>query len=189
MRQKKDLFLNVRSEIEQLHDLGHAGSRHPAEAGQFGIVPNRFLPQQSVKPDGECHEPGDPGNGAASRFASAGDRTRQLVLPPARSASAKIECVGDLLVGRSRCAPPAPVAAMEPDGDLPGGSVVADPLDDGLYRLDLPGAIHLFPLGRHQTFRGCASLSRPRTDSSMARAGSDFAGHTAQPLRCAFRHT
>ena len=36
---------------------------------------------------------------------------------------------------------------MEPDGDLPGGAVVADPLDDGLYRLDLPGAIHLFPLG------------------------------------------
>src|ERR1035441_5303782 len=36
---------------------------------------------------------------------------------------------------------------MEPDGDLPHGPVVADPLDDGLYRLDLPGAIHLSPLG------------------------------------------
>src|ERR1017187_8147601 len=36
---------------------------------------------------------------------------------------------------------------MEPDGDLPRGPVVADPLDDGLYRLNLPGAIHLFPLG------------------------------------------
>jgi hypothetical protein len=28
---------------------------------------------------------------------------------------------------------------MEPDGDLPGDPVVADPLDNGLYRLDLPG--------------------------------------------------
>ena len=68
-RQKKDLFLNVRSEIEQLHDLRHAGSRHPAEAGQFRIIPNRFLPHQPLKPDGERHEPRDPGNGAVSRVA------------------------------------------------------------------------------------------------------------------------
>ena len=54
-RQKKDLFLNVRSEIEQLHDLRHTGSRHPAEASQFRIIPNRLLPQQSVKADGEGH--------------------------------------------------------------------------------------------------------------------------------------
>jgi hypothetical protein len=32
----------------------------------------------------------------------------------------------------------------------------------------------------------CAPLSFPRTDSSISRAGSDFAGQTAQPLRCAF---
>src|SRR5450759_1695563 len=35
---------------------------------------------------------------------------------------------------------------MEPDGDLPRGPVVADPLDDRLDRLHLPGTIHLFPL-------------------------------------------
>src|ERR1017187_7024791 len=45
-RQKQDLFLNVWSQIEQLHDLGHAGSRHPAEAGQFGIIPHRSIPHQ-----------------------------------------------------------------------------------------------------------------------------------------------
>jgi len=67
--QKKDLFLNVRSEIEQLHDLCHAGSRHPAKAGQFRIIPNRFIPKQALKPDGERHESGDPGNAAASPFA------------------------------------------------------------------------------------------------------------------------
>jgi hypothetical protein len=48
-RQKKDLFLNVRSQIEQLHDLGDPGSRHPAEARQFRIIPNRLLAQQPVK--------------------------------------------------------------------------------------------------------------------------------------------
>ena len=39
---KKDLFLNVWREIEQLHDLRHAGSRHLTAAGQFRIVANRF---------------------------------------------------------------------------------------------------------------------------------------------------
>src|ERR1039458_771110 len=52
-RQKQDLFLNFWSQIEQLHDLGHTGSRHPAEAGQFCIIPNRSIPQQPLQPDGE----------------------------------------------------------------------------------------------------------------------------------------
>src|ERR1700722_1632266 len=65
-RHKEDLFLNVRREIEQLHDLSHAGSRHPAPAGQFRIIPNLFLSQQSLKPDGQSHEPGDSGNRAAN---------------------------------------------------------------------------------------------------------------------------
>ena len=34
-RQGKELFLNVRSQIEQLHDLRHTGVRHPAEPCQF----------------------------------------------------------------------------------------------------------------------------------------------------------
>jgi hypothetical protein len=36
---------------------------------------------------------------------------------------------------------------MELDGDLPRGAVLADPFDDGLDRLQLPGTIRLFPLG------------------------------------------
>jgi hypothetical protein len=35
---------------------------------------------------------------------------------------------------------------MEPDGDLPGGPVVADSCDRGSDRFDLPGAIQLLPL-------------------------------------------
>src|SRR3954464_5393132 len=42
-RQEKNLLLDVRSEMQQLHDLCHAGSRHPAETGQFRIVANRFI--------------------------------------------------------------------------------------------------------------------------------------------------
>ena len=42
-RQKKDLFLNVRSQIEQLHDLCHAGPCHPAHGGPFRIIPPQAL--------------------------------------------------------------------------------------------------------------------------------------------------
>ena len=73
-RQKKDLFLNVRGEMEQLHDLCHTGSRYPAEAGQVRIIPDRFFPQQLIKPDGECHQTGDSGNRAVSRVAASRHR-------------------------------------------------------------------------------------------------------------------
>jgi hypothetical protein len=62
VRKEKDVFLNIGSQIQQLHDLGHPGSRHVAEPGQLGIVPKRLPPQQPVKPDGKCHETGDPGD-------------------------------------------------------------------------------------------------------------------------------
>src|ERR1039458_3040396 len=67
--QKQDLLLKVRSQIEQFHDLCHTGPCHPAEAGQFRIIANRSIPQQLLKPDGERHQPGDPGNRAVSRLA------------------------------------------------------------------------------------------------------------------------
>ena len=36
--------------------------------GEFRVVSNRFISQQSFKPDGKRHEPCDPGNGEVSRF-------------------------------------------------------------------------------------------------------------------------
>ena len=66
-REKKDLFLNVRREIEQLHDLRHAGSRDVAVPGQVRIIPNLAFAQQSFKPDRQRHEPGDPGNRVANQ--------------------------------------------------------------------------------------------------------------------------
>jgi hypothetical protein len=70
--EKKDLFLNVGSEIEQLHDLRHAGSRHPAPASKLRIVPNLFRPHESLKPDGEGHKAGDPRNGVAGCWVAVG---------------------------------------------------------------------------------------------------------------------
>jgi hypothetical protein len=60
IRQKEDLLLNVRSKMTKLHHLGDPRSRHLAEASQFGVILNRFIPQHSLKLDGKCHEPRDP---------------------------------------------------------------------------------------------------------------------------------
>src|SRR5208283_3381129 len=50
-----DLLPDIRSEIEQLRNLAHAGSCSPADTGQFRIVLKRFRPQQSIQPDGQRH--------------------------------------------------------------------------------------------------------------------------------------
>jgi hypothetical protein len=89
-RQKEDLFLDIGCEIEQLHDLRYAGSRHPAATGQFRIIPNLLLSQQSFKPDRQRHESGDPWNRVANDY----------WLCPRR---AKIECVGDFLAAAHTC--------------------------------------------------------------------------------------
>ena len=49
-RQKEDLFLKVGSQMEQLHDLGHAGPGNTAETGQFGITP--IVPARNNPPCG-----------------------------------------------------------------------------------------------------------------------------------------
>src|ERR1035441_4387381 len=77
------------------------------------ILPNFSSPHQPLKPDRERHQPGDPGNGDASRIAigrlSVGEG---FVVSPALSARAKIQCVGDLLVAaHARASCPAAVIA------------------------------------------------------------------------------
>src|SRR5687768_12014239 len=67
--QKQDLFLYIRSKVQQFHDLCHTGSAHPAQAGQFRIIANRLVPQLPFKPDSERHKARNPGNRAAGRFA------------------------------------------------------------------------------------------------------------------------
>src|ERR1035437_7486197 len=68
-REKKDLFLNVGSEIEQLHDLRHAGSPYIAATSLLRLISNPFRPHEFLKPDGEGHKAGGPRNGVATAFA------------------------------------------------------------------------------------------------------------------------
>ena len=94
-REKKDLFLNVRRKIEQLHDLRDAGPRDVAAAGKFRVVANRSLPHQSLEPDGQGHQSGYPWNGDPGL-----NITRQ---PIRRSADVKINCVRDFNVPAHAC--------------------------------------------------------------------------------------
>lgn len=105
-RQEKDLFLNVGSEIKQLHDLCHAGSRHSSEAREFRIILNRLLPQQPLEPDGQRHQARDAGNGDAAGFGVGYlvVTCNDVVLSFAGSAGMKINCVCDLLVSAHVCA-------------------------------------------------------------------------------------
>src|SRR5580693_4370988 len=57
---------------------------------------------------------------------------------------------------------------METDRDLLGGSVIANPLDEQLNRLDLPVAIHLFPLANPKLCR--VLLPQPLQDRLLNRA-------------------
>src|ERR1017187_2076441 len=108
--QEEDLFLNLRSQVEQLHDLCHTGPRHSAEAGQFRIIANRSIPQQLLKPDGERHQPGGPGNRVVSRLAIEWLSIAEgFVFPPALP---EVESVGDLLgAAHTRSSSPAAVIA------------------------------------------------------------------------------
>src|ERR1035437_7057580 len=92
-REKKDLFLNIRREIEQFHDLRDAGTRDVAAPGKFRVVANRSIGQQSFKPDSQGHEPGDSGNRVANQGRLAFRYFRR----------ARIERIRDLLTAVHTC--------------------------------------------------------------------------------------
>lgn len=85
-RQEQNLLLDVRSEMQQLHDLGDARSRHPAQAGQLRIIPNCFVLQQPLKPDRECQEPGTRGMGRSASSPPDGVFLLLSLPPPTSSA-------------------------------------------------------------------------------------------------------
>jgi hypothetical protein len=97
VRQKQNLFLKVGSEKKQFHDLGNPRSRHPAQMSQFRIVPNPVATQQTLKPNGERHEPRDPGNRMVSNM---GQQLiwRILALLMVSSSSTSVQRIGNLLM-------------------------------------------------------------------------------------------
>src|SRR4051812_35752538 len=64
--QKQELLLNVRGEMEQLHDLRHAPTRDRPQAGQLGVISQPLLPHPSLKANGQRHQPRDPRNRSKS---------------------------------------------------------------------------------------------------------------------------
>ena len=52
-RQEQDFLLGVRRQVQQVHDLRHAGPRHVAEAGQVGVVADCALADEAVEVDGQ----------------------------------------------------------------------------------------------------------------------------------------
>jgi len=49
-------FLDVRRQVQQVHDLCHAGLGDVGEAGQFGLVGDLAVAQEFVEPDGQGHQ-------------------------------------------------------------------------------------------------------------------------------------
>lgn len=61
-RQVKDGLLEVRSQVKEVHNLGHACPRDVADRSQLGLRAHRPLPNQGIEPDRERHQPRDAGH-------------------------------------------------------------------------------------------------------------------------------
>ncbi|MEM6504458.1 MAG: hypothetical protein AAF711_03230, partial [Planctomycetota bacterium] len=57
-----DFLLYVRREMQQVHDLRHAGLGDVGEASQFGHVADLASAEEVVEADRQGHELGDPGD-------------------------------------------------------------------------------------------------------------------------------
>jgi len=55
--QEQQFFLYVRSQVVQIHDLGHARLRDVREAGKLGQVRDLALADQAIEPDRQSHQP------------------------------------------------------------------------------------------------------------------------------------
>ncbi len=62
--QKKNLFLNVRCEVEQVHYLRDAGAAYVCQAGEIGVIDDFILVDQFLHMDGQRHEAGNAGDAA-----------------------------------------------------------------------------------------------------------------------------
>ncbi len=51
-RQEQDLLLDVRGQMEQVHDLGYPRPGHVAQLGQLAVVRDATSLDRVVKPDG-----------------------------------------------------------------------------------------------------------------------------------------
>ena len=64
----RDLLLDVRRDVEKVHDLRHSGARDVPQPSQIGVVLDLAVPDELVEPDRQGHEPRDAGHVAGRRF-------------------------------------------------------------------------------------------------------------------------
>jgi len=71
--QEEDLLLNLRGQVQQIHDLADARPADVAEPGEVRVAPNRALAQERIEADREGHQAGDARD--AARFDPCSART------------------------------------------------------------------------------------------------------------------
>src|SRR6266404_5607792 len=65
---KQYLLLDVRSEVQQIHDLRHPGACDVAQSGEVGVVSNLAAIHHVLKLDRQRHKARDPRNPYSLRF-------------------------------------------------------------------------------------------------------------------------
>src|SRR5262249_5959969 len=67
-RQKEDLFLDIGSQVEKIHNLADTSATHVPEASQRGLIGYQSGTKQAIKANGQGHEPGNAGQASSAFF-------------------------------------------------------------------------------------------------------------------------
>lgn len=86
-RQEQDLLLDVRCQLQEVHDLSHPRPGDVTEAGQIGLVGDGSRSDQVVEPDIQGHQPADAGDDGDRPLLGLVLYTLANDLPPLASAS------------------------------------------------------------------------------------------------------
>src|SRR5580704_1098243 len=54
---RQNLLLNLRCQVEQVHDLSDSGARHLPQPGQFRIILDHALMDEPLELQGQCQQP------------------------------------------------------------------------------------------------------------------------------------
>ena len=119
-RQEEDLLLDIRGELQQVHNLRDSCSRDVAEAGEVGLVGNHALADEAVKADGQRHDAGDAGHAAG--FDRRRRRIARVQVFAAFAAKSKLGLGGN---GKSAHAA-SPVKSWLPNSLMPPGRNVIE---------------------------------------------------------------
>lgn len=61
-RHKEDGLLQVGREVQEIHDLRHAGAGDVTNGSEVRLRAHRSFPNEAIEPDRQCHQPRDPGH-------------------------------------------------------------------------------------------------------------------------------